>query len=154
MRMLDNRKGEGEIIRIATAVIIMAMFAGSITAYLVDVEKNYDLGVDTEQFQTFNKIQQLQGNISLPTVENIEEGAGDFSSVGADNVEALLRSGFKSYKLLFSIPAIISSLAVDSLTLASRSGVAIPEIFSIGVMALGLIVVIGSLIALIFKVRP
>ena len=151
--MIANKKAEGEITRLAIAVIVIAMFTGSIIAFLVDVEDNYDLDVDETQFNTFQRIDVLQGNQSLPTVTNLEEGSGEFSAQG-DNVEALLRSGFKSFKLLFAIPSILIDLIVDGGRILTHSGIGVPPIYIIGLGALVVMVVVMGALTLIFKVKP
>lgn len=149
-----HKKGEGEITRLGIAVIVLAMFVSSILFFLVSVEDNYDLGVDDTQFKTFQTIDTLQGNLSLPTGENIEEGTGEFSAESYITGESMLRSGTKSFKLFLSIPNILSNLIVDSYYLSTiEGGLGIPNAYFFGSIALIVMIVIISLVAIIFKVK-
>lgn len=148
-----NKRAEGEITRIGVAVIVMAMFAASIISFVAEVENNYDSGVDTDQFSSFNRIAELQENLTLASASNIEEGSGDFGGE-SDNVEALLRSGFKSFKLLFLVPSIMVDFTVDAFRLSGGGIITIPVEYQLGIAALITFIVSASLFAIIFKVKP
>jgi len=151
--MMNSKKGEGEITRIAIGLIIIAMFSSSLIAYMVDVQGNYNLAVNTTEFETFNKIAELQGNITIPTGKNIEQDSGDFGPEN-DEVEALLRAGFKSTKLLFAMPGLLIGLVFDAGNLALKNQVGIPPLYFFGTIAIISTVTIFTGMTLIFKVKP
>jgi len=151
--MTLRKKGEGEVTRIALGIIIMAMFVGSAIAFMVDVEGNYDLNVDTDEFATFNNIAELQGNITIVSSRTIEQDSGTFGPEN-DEVEALLRAGFKSEKFIFSLPNIMLGLITDAYRLTIGNQIALPPIYFFGIISIVTLLTFVSVMGAIFKVRP
>lgn len=140
------------ILDITVAVIIGGMIMASLSAYLIDVNRTYNLNVSDDEFETFSKIN---------AIINLSETQGE-AVVGADldkeaeSTISLFSGAFSAVKRAltapFNIASVGKSMVTDSFVILTKLG--IKPVFSVGLGALLTVFIIYGLMRAVLKVVP
>lgn len=136
-----------KVATLMVVLVIVAMFTAGITAYVADVNNNYDLNLTRTEFKVFDKINSTQA-LATDISENIKESGVTES----DTLTTFVKGAFSGAKLLFSLPEMFTVLISDGFS-AVQKYTGIPEAFQAGMIALVLIVLAMGFLYAVMKIK-
>lgn len=139
----NQKKGEGPLQTFMVAMVIVSFLAFSGYSFVTSLGNEYGTTItNTDDFTTFNQQEAIENN-----TENIRTSLSNLAE-GTDVISSLLSGGWNALQLfLLQIPTMFNNLVND---LGNILG--IPE-FGTYVYAIGLIIILFGVLALVMKVR-
>ena len=151
-RKVMGKKGEGELLRIGIALILVGAFITGMLTAAISMDEIYDMGFDNTQYETFTVLSNLNANTTIEGMQQFEAGSGEITGQTFYS-EGQIQAGVTSSKLLLNLPALATSMFSD-IGVVLIENLHVDPIYPAAAISIVLLTGFAVTIALIFKRLP
>ena len=151
-RKVMGKKGEGELLRIAIALVLVGAFITGMLTAAISMDEVYNMGFDDTQYETFIVLKNLDANTSIEGLQQFEASSGEITGQTFLS-EGQIQAGVTSSKLLLNLPALATSMFSD-IGVVLVENLHINPIYPAAAISIVLLTALAVTLALVFKRLP